>query len=959
MDKNGFFVCLVFILIFTLSSASAFPGFMILDGTVKIDNRDAQPGAVIEFYMNNEEIANSTVVSAGNYSVTINKDSSYVGNPINITIDGLKAEQEINYTSPGYLNLNLTSITNKSLKIIDFYPPQDNLTINRSTEQMFNLSISSGYNDSISYLWFLNETFVSNSSFYVLTNKTKGVYYLTALATDNYTYDMKLWEINLTEGDFDSDGYTENVDCDDNNLNINPGAQELCDSVDNNCDGQIDEEVKSTFYYDSDQDGYGTSSQYTLSCSAPLNYVTNNLDCNDNNLNINPGAQELCDSVDNNCNSQADEGVTTTFYRDNDNDGYGNPVSSTQTCSVPLGYTTNNNDCNDNSVSVNPGTSELCDSVDNNCNGVADEGFSIGASCSSGVGVCLSSGVSVCSSNNLNTVCNAVPKSPTTEICDGKDNNCDGQTDEGGICAVTSTEICDGIDNNGNGQVDEQLTKTITCGVGVCSRSATQTCNSGNWVGACTSGNPQTEVADGLDNNCNGQTDEGFLKIFYYDADGDNYGESYLSIQSAFPSGQYSAVNYGDCRPSDSKSFPGAQEMCDGADNNCNGIADQGENLKQSCYDIADKKYAGIGVCSYGYYACLGSYFSGTCVGAIAPIAEKCDGTDNDCDGQLDEDFDVDGDGYTTCGTTTDGKDTKADSIGVDCRDNASAVNTGMQELCDGIDNDCSGIRDDNLVYEPAHNQNGVCNGAVKICMGTNGWEEPNYSSIEGYESSELTCDGKDNNCDGQIDEGFPNLDGDKYADCVDNNIDGDRFDNSGDLIVGSTKNADSNIAFTLEVAGQNADSLSSSVRSSMSSETPILLTFKDSDGTLMAWFSHTFKENPLDFRRLILEKTSKGLLISGISSLENTRKVFILDRSANPTGKVCIKQSQINSLDEISPNCNLPDEVLISCNSQFIGNFRCDSEVRSKKRVYTVQGFSFYAATEATITNSSLYPQY
>src|SRR3989338_5687371 len=399
--------------------------------------------------------------------------------------------------------------------------------------------------------------------------------------------------------------------------------------------------------------------------------------------------------------------------------------------------------------------------------------------------------------------------------------------------------------------------------------------------------------------------------------------------------------------------------MCDGADNNCNGIADQGENLKQSCYDIADKKYAGIGVCSYGYYACLGSYFSGTCVGAVAPIAEKCDGTDNDCDGQLDEDFDVDGDGYTTCGTTTDGKDTKADSIGVDCGDNASAVNTGMQELCDGIDNDCSGIRDDNLVYEPAHNQNGVCNGAVKICMCTNGWEEPNYSSIEGYESSELTCDGKDNNCDGQIDEGFPNLDGDKYADCVDNNIDGDRFDNSGDLIVGSTKNADSNIAFTLEVAGQNADSLSSSVRSSMSSETPILLTFKDSDGTLMAWFSHTFKENPLDFRRLILEKTSKGLLISGISSLENTRKVFILDRSANPTGKVCIKQSQINSLDEISPNCNLPDEVLISCNSQFIGNFRCDSEVRSKKRVYTVQGFSFYAATEATITNSSLYPQY
>lgn len=177
----------------------------------------------------------------------------------------------------------------------------------------------------------------------------------------------------IVNTDGDGDGFDNDSDCNDLDATINPGAEELCDNLDNNCDGQIDEGVTTVYYLDADADGFGDESAFIESCEVANRYVANGNDCDDTNETVYPGAPELCDGIDNDCNNDVDDNLGSTWFVDSDLDGYGDPDQPFEGCLPGPGYSDNDLDCDDTQNSINPGAEELCDTIDNNCDGTIDE----------------------------------------------------------------------------------------------------------------------------------------------------------------------------------------------------------------------------------------------------------------------------------------------------------------------------------------------------------------------------------------------------------------------------------------------------------------------------------------------------------------------------------------------------------------------------------------------------------
>ncbi len=511
---------------------------------------------------------------------------------------------------------------------------------------------------------------------------------------------------NGTCSDDDSDGHDDAAcggdDCDDSDNTIYPGAPETCDGDDDDCDGSIDEGAAgaSTWYADSDADGYGNPTVSTTSCTQPSGYVSGRTDCADADATAYPGALEYCDGVDDDCDGAIDDSAVdmTDWYRDFDSDGWGDTNSTSTSCNQPSGYVSLDGDCNDRSATLYPGAAEIpYDGIDQDCDGsdLTDrDGDGYGA---------VQAGGTDC----WDTEAGVYPGA--AEVADGVDGDCDGTvddgtaawdddgdgyTEEGGDCNDASgsvspagTEIVDGLDQDCDGLVDDGTAAYDDDHDGYTEVGGD--CNDGD--SAANPARPEVPL-NGIDDDCDGATDVGFD-----DLDGDGYA----------PEG-------GDCDDSRDDVHPGAAEVGDGVDNDCDTVIDEDTDARDDDGDGFSER-------------------DGDCNDADPTMlpagGEEANGRDDNCDGVTDEGtdaFDDDGDGVAEAGG--------------DCDDDAPTVYPGAPEVPDTLDNDCNGEIDD--VLEDMDGDGVTLDDGD--CDDDNGWVWPGNPEL---------CDGLDNNCDGQIDE--------------------------------------------------------------------------------------------------------------------------------------------------------------------------------------------------------------
>jgi hypothetical protein len=179
--------------------------------------------------------------------------------------------------------------------------------------------------------------------------------------------------------DADGDGLSADFDCDDANPEVHVYAVEVCDGVDNDCDGVLDEAdpdvQRSVWYADADQDGFGDADAPVEACAQPEGAVADAGDCDDTSAAVHPDAAEVCNGVDDDCDGSADTGAldATTWYLDADGDGHGTDRYTLTACETVEGWVATADDCDDLRAEAAPGNPEICNAADDDCDGLADE----------------------------------------------------------------------------------------------------------------------------------------------------------------------------------------------------------------------------------------------------------------------------------------------------------------------------------------------------------------------------------------------------------------------------------------------------------------------------------------------------------------------------------------------------------------------------------------------------------
>jgi hypothetical protein len=362
---------------------------------------------------------------------------------------------------------------------------------------------------------------------------------------------------------------------------------------------------------------------------------------------------------------------------------------------------------------------ELCNGLDDDCDGAEDDDpADAGQPCNSGAqGVCAE-GAWLCSGGGL--LC-ASAVAPSTETCDGRDEDCDGQVD-------------DGIPGVG---------QSCTPGVGACARAGTLQCLAdGGMACSVDAGLPAQEACNGLDDDCDGATDEDFPSLGTLCS---------VAVGACVNNGTVACLPDGDAGCNAPVPVPGA-ERCNGLDDDCDGQKDEDfPGVGQACSNGL------LGACAApGTRSCLPDGGMACTAPVISPGVESCNGVDDDCDGTVDEGYSV----GSACNNGQLGPCARTGTIACNATGsagcNAPAVTPGT-ETCNGLDDDCDGTADDGFgVGQPCSVGVGACARAGTwacnaqggaACIGSNA-----APLVPGSPSREV-CDGADNDCDGTVDE--------------------------------------------------------------------------------------------------------------------------------------------------------------------------------------------------------------